>query len=124
MSRFFKFIDIYYLIKKMLDNIVIFMIPGLPLWVEIHYDFGDDFSQQFPGMIAGMALRFFLNTLAFQLLLRPSPNSGPLLGPSGPPHLSYLRAPLICLSRPSDGVGLKLGFGRLRTPSVQCRKAL
>ena len=90
MSRFFKFIDIYYLIKKMLDNIVIFMIPGLPLWEEIHYDFSDDFSQQFPGMIAGMALCFFLNTLAFQLLLRPSPNSGPLLGPSGPPHLSYL----------------------------------
>ena len=89
-SRFFKFIDIYYLMKKMLDNTTIHMIPGLPLWVEIHYDFGDDFSQQFPGMIAGMALCFFLNTLAFQLLLRPSPNSGPLLGPSGPPHLSYL----------------------------------
>ena len=84
MPRFFKFIDIYYLINKMLDNIVIFMIPGLPLWVDIHYDFGDDFSQQFPGMIAGMALRFFLNTMAFQLLLRPSPNSGPFWAPLGP----------------------------------------
>ena len=41
----------------MLDNIVIFMIPGLPLWVEIHYNFGDDFSQQFPSKITGMAYR-------------------------------------------------------------------
>ena len=58
MSRniwFFKFIDIYYLMKKMLDNTAILMIPGLPLWVEIHYDFGNDFSQQFPSKIAGMA---------------------------------------------------------------------
>ena len=55
-SRFFKFIDIYYLMKKMLDNTAILMIPGLPLWVEIHYDFGDEFSQQFPSKIAGMAL--------------------------------------------------------------------
>ena len=100
--------------KKMLDNTAILMIPGLPLWVEIHYDFGDDFSQQFPGMIAGMALCFFLNTLAFQLLLRPSPNSGPLLGPSGPPHLSYLWAPLICLLRPSDDVGLQLGIEKVK----------
>ena len=38
--------------KKMLDNTAILMIPGLPLWVEIHYDFGDDFSQQFPGLPA------------------------------------------------------------------------
>ena len=44
-SRFFKFIDVYYLIKQILDNTAIVMIPGLPLWVEIHYDFGDDFSQ-------------------------------------------------------------------------------
>ena len=42
--------------KKMLDNTAILMIPGLPLWVEIHYDFGNDFSQQFPSKIAGMAL--------------------------------------------------------------------
>ena len=59
MSRFFKFIDIYYLIKKMLDNIVILMILGLSLWAEIHYDFGDDFSQPFSDKIAGMALAFF-----------------------------------------------------------------
>ena len=75
--------------KKMLDNTAILMIPGLLLWAEIHYDFGDDFSQQFPSMIAGMALRFFLNTLAFQLLLRPSPNSGPFWAPLGS-YLSYL----------------------------------
>ena len=43
----------------MLDIIVIFMIPGLTLWVEIHYDFGDDFSQQFSDKIPGMALAFF-----------------------------------------------------------------
>ena len=43
----------------MLDNIVIFIIPGLPLWAEIHYDFGDDFSQQFSDKITGMALAFF-----------------------------------------------------------------
>ena len=42
--------------KKMLDNTAILMIPGLPLWVEIHYDFGNDFAQQFPSKIAGMAL--------------------------------------------------------------------
>ena len=45
--------------RKMLDNTVILMILGLPLWAEIHYDFGDDFSQHFPGKIAGMALGFF-----------------------------------------------------------------
>ena len=33
----------------MLDNTAIIMIPGLPLWAEIHYDFGDDFSQQLLG---------------------------------------------------------------------------
>ena len=70
--------------KKMLDNTAILMIPGLLLWAEIHYDFGNDFSQQFPGMIAGMAPRFFLNTLAFQLLLRPSLKLGPLWAPLGP----------------------------------------
>ena len=59
MSRFFKFIDIYYLMKKMLDNTAILMIPGLLLWAEIHYDFGDDFSQQFSDKITGMALAFF-----------------------------------------------------------------
>ena len=42
--------------KKMLDNTAILMIPGLLLWAEIHYDFGDDFSQHFPNKIAGMAL--------------------------------------------------------------------
>ncbi len=43
----------------MLDNAFILMIPGLPLWAEIQYDFGDDFTQQFLGKIAGMALGFF-----------------------------------------------------------------
>ena len=42
--------------KKMLDNTAILMIPALPLWVEIHHDFGNDFSQQFLSMIVGMAL--------------------------------------------------------------------
>ena len=39
----------------MLDNTAILMIQGLPLtlWMEIHYDFGNDFFQQFPGKIAG-----------------------------------------------------------------------
>ena len=39
----------------MLDNTAILMIPVLPLWVENHYDLGNDFSQLFPSMIAGMA---------------------------------------------------------------------
>ena len=55
--------------KKMLDNTAILMIPGLPLWVEIHYDFGDDFSQQFPGMIAGMALCFFFKYLGLPAVI-------------------------------------------------------
>ena len=41
--------------KKMLDNTAILMILGLPLWVEIHYNFGNHFSQQFSSKIAGMA---------------------------------------------------------------------
>ena len=45
--------------KKMLDNTAILMIPSILLWSEIHYDFGDDFSQQFSDKTAGMALAFF-----------------------------------------------------------------
>ena len=53
----------------MLDNTAILMIPGLPLWAEIHYDFGDDFSQQFPGMIAEMALHFFFKYLGLPAVI-------------------------------------------------------
>ena len=36
-SCFSKFIDIYYLIRKMFNRTAILMIPGLPLWAEIHW---------------------------------------------------------------------------------------
>ena len=55
--------------KKMLDNTAILMIPGLLLWAEIHYDFGNDFSQQFSGKIAGMALAFFLKHLGLSAVI-------------------------------------------------------
>ena len=93
------------------------MIPGLLLWAEIHYDFGDDFSQQFSDKITGMALAFFETPWPSSchwgphLILGPS---GPLLALSGPSHLSYLWAPLICLLRPSDDMGLKLGIEKVK----------
>ena len=52
----------------MFDNTAILMIPGLPLWAEFT-DFGDDFSQQFPAKITGMALGFFLNTLGLSAVI-------------------------------------------------------
>ena len=45
------------------------MILGLLLWAEIHYDFGNDFSQQFSGKIAEMALAFFFKHLGLSAVI-------------------------------------------------------
>ena len=89
------------------------MIPGLPLWVEIHYDFGDDFSQQDRWDCPWL---FFLKNLGLPASLRPSSNSGPLwalLGPSSQLPLN-LWAPLVFLLRPTDDVGLKLAVEKVK----------
>ena len=102
-------IDVYYLIKKILDNAGIVMIPGFPLSAEICLDLGNDFPQQFLGKISEMVPGFFRNTSAAQLPLSPSQLA---LRPSQLP-LSPSQLPLMTQI-------WNLALRRSRTPSVQC----
>ena len=44
-----KFIEVFGLIEKILNNAAVVMIPGFPLSAEIRHDLENDFPQQFPG---------------------------------------------------------------------------